>query len=46
MVTLRVEEAAPHMKGETAAPSYKPAVLQNGIKVWSKHLACPGPPAC
>ncbi|GAB4822133.1 hypothetical protein N2152v2_009179 [Parachlorella kessleri] len=32
-VTLRVEEAAPSMKGETVAPSYKPAVLQNGVKV-------------
>ena len=32
-VTLKVEEAAPTMKGETVAPSYKPAVLQNGIKV-------------
>lgn len=32
-VTMRIKEAAPHMKGETAAPSYKPAVLENGIKV-------------
>jgi hypothetical protein len=32
-VTLKVKEAAPHMKGETAAPSYKPAVLENGVKV-------------
>lgn len=32
-VTLEVREAAPTMKGETAAPSYKPAVLENGVRV-------------
>ena len=32
-VTLRVAEASPHMKGETAAPSYKPATMENGVKV-------------
>ncbi|KDD72888.1 hypothetical protein H632_c2774p1 [Helicosporidium sp. ATCC 50920] len=32
-VTLVVAEAAPAMKGETAAPSYKPAVLSNGLSV-------------
>lgn len=32
-VTLAVEQVAPTMKGETAAPSYKPAVLAGGLKV-------------
>lgn len=32
-VTLKVAEAAPTMKGETAAPSYKPAVLENGVRL-------------
>ena len=32
-VTLEVVEADPVMKGGTAAPSYKSAVLENGLKV-------------
>ncbi len=32
-VTLRVVEAEPVVKGQTAASSYKPAVLENGIRV-------------
>lgn len=32
-VTLEVKEAAPTMRGETAAPSYKPAVLENGVRI-------------
>lgn len=32
-VTLLVEEAAPTMKGETAAPSYKRAVCEGGVEV-------------
>jgi len=32
-VTLKVMEAAPHVKGETAAPQYKPAVLETGATV-------------
>jgi elongation factor P len=32
-VTLTVAEADPVMKGGTAAPSYKTAVLENGIKL-------------
>jgi elongation factor P len=32
-VTLTVAEADPVMKGGTAAPSYKTAVLENGLKV-------------
>ena len=32
-VTLTVAEADPVMKGGTAAPSYKTAVLENGVKL-------------
>jgi len=32
-VTLLVAEADPVMKGGTAAPSYKTAVLENGLKI-------------
>jgi elongation factor P len=32
-VTLTVSEADPVMKGGTAAPSYKNAVLENGLKI-------------
>lgn len=32
-VTLAVAEADPVVKGQTAASSYKPAVLENGIRV-------------
>ncbi|MDB5735861.1 MAG: elongation factor [Alphaproteobacteria bacterium] len=32
-VTLTIAEADPVMKGGTAAPSYKTAVLENGLKV-------------
>lgn len=32
-VTLMVAEADPVMKGGTAAPSYKTAVLENGLKI-------------
>jgi elongation factor P len=32
-VTLAVAEADPVMKGGTAAPSYKTAVLENGLKI-------------
>lgn len=32
-VTLAVVEAAPTMKGETAAPSYKRAVVEGGIEI-------------
>lgn len=32
-VTLAVTEAEPVVKGQTAASSYKPAVLENGIRV-------------
>ena len=32
-VTLTVAEADPVMKGGTAAPSFKSAVLENGMKV-------------
>jgi len=32
-VTLVVAETDPAVKGQTAAPSYKPAVLENGLRV-------------
>jgi elongation factor P len=32
-VTLSVSETDPVVKGQTAAPSYKPAVLENGLRV-------------
>jgi elongation factor P len=32
-VTLEVVEAEPVVKGQTAASSYKPAVLENGLRV-------------
>lgn len=32
-VTLRVAEADPVVKGQTASSSYKPAVLENGLKI-------------
>jgi len=32
-VTLEVVEAEPVVKGQTAASSYKPAVLENGVRV-------------
>ncbi len=32
-VTLQISEADPVVKGQTAASSYKPAVLENGVRV-------------
>jgi elongation factor P len=32
-VTLEVVEADPVVKGQTAASSYKPAMLENGVRV-------------
>jgi elongation factor P len=32
-VTLTITEADPVVKGQTAASSYKPAMLENGIRV-------------
>lgn len=32
-VTLTIQEAEPVVKGQTASSSYKPAILENGIKV-------------
>jgi elongation factor P len=31
-VTLRIEETEPTVKGQTAAASYKPAILENGVR--------------
>ena len=32
-VTLAITEAEPTIKGQTAASSYKPALLENGVRV-------------
>jgi elongation factor P len=32
-VTLAIVEADPVVKGQTAASSYKPAILENGIRI-------------
>lgn len=32
-VTLAVAEADPVVRGQTAASSYKPAVLENGVRI-------------
>ena len=32
-VTLKIVEADPALRGQTAASSYKPAVLENGLRV-------------
>ncbi len=32
-VTLRIAEADPVVKGQTAASSYKPALLENGVRI-------------
>ena len=32
-VTLEVTEAEPVVKGQTAASSYKPAIMENGVRV-------------
>eukprot|EP00887_Chlorella_sp_A99_P006266 scaffold3.g6266.t1 len=41
-VELVVEEVAPTMRGETAAPSYKPAVLAGGLKLKVPPFVGPG----
>jgi elongation factor P len=33
LVTVRIETADPVVKGQTASSSYKPAILENGVKV-------------
>ncbi len=32
-MTLTITEADPVVKGQTAASSYKPAILENGVRV-------------
>ena len=32
-VTLEITEADPVVKGQTAASSYKPAILENGVRI-------------
>ena len=41
-VTLEVAEADPVVKGQTAASSYKPAVLENGVRVMVPPLITAG----
>ena len=31
-VTLEVTDTEPHIKGQTVSSSYKPAILENGVK--------------
>jgi elongation factor P len=39
-VTLEVVEAEPVVKGQTASSSYKPALLENGVRVMvPPHIA-------
>jgi elongation factor P len=32
-VILEIEQTEPQLKGATATPSYKPAILSNGVKI-------------
>jgi len=41
-VTCRVAEAEPVLKGQTASKSYKPAVLDNGVRVMVPPFIGPG----
>ena len=41
-VILAVEETEPTVKGQTAASSYKPAVLENGVRVMVPSFVGPG----
>ena len=41
-VVLEVVEADPVVKGQTAASSYKPAKLSNGVKTWCRRSSRPG----
>ena len=41
-VTLTVTEADPVLKGGTAAPSYKSAILENGMKIQVPPFIAPG----
>lgn len=47
-MSMQVVEAAPTMKGETAAPSYKRAVVEGGIEVRPRlqHVAVMRGSAC
>lgn len=33
LVTMKIEQADPVVKGQTASSSYKPAILENGVRV-------------
>jgi len=41
-VTLEVVETEPTIKGQTASSSYKPAVLDNGVRVMVPPFVAPG----
>ena len=41
-VTLEIAEAEPVVKGQTASSSYKPAVLENGVRVMVPPFVSPG----
>jgi elongation factor P len=41
-VTLKVVEAEPVVKGQTASASYKPAMLDNGVRVMVPPFITPG----
>ncbi len=41
-VTLKVVEAEPVVKGQTASASYKPAMLENGVRVMVPPFVTPG----
>jgi elongation factor P len=41
-VTLSITETEPTVKGQTAASSYKPAMLENGVRVMVPPFIAPG----
>jgi elongation factor P len=41
-VTLTVTEADPVLRGQTAAPGYKSAILENGMRVLVPQFIDPG----
>jgi elongation factor P len=41
-VTLAITETEPTIKGQTAASSYKPALLENGVRVMVPPFVSPG----
>lgn len=41
-VTVRISETEPTIKGQTASSSYKPALLENGVRVMVPPFVAPG----